>query len=177
MAVDLSLANVYNLTLGGNRTLGVPTNVVAGQQGLINVYQDTTGSRTLAYAWIYCWYGGVAGVLSTAGCTQDSLAYTVDQYATGTTTVTIATPGVATLNNHGLINGAKCQLTTTGALPTGLATATTYWIHVIDANTFHFCTSLANVAAGTYIATSGSQSGTHTLTAGKITLTLNKASA
>jgi len=175
VAVDLSLSNQFNLVLGGNRTLGAPTNVVAGQQGLINVYQDTTGSRTLAYAWMYGWAGGTAGVLSTAGCTKDMLAYSVDYYSTGTFTTTIATPGVMTKTAHGFISGQKCQLSTTGALPTGLSAATTYYIHKINADTFHLCTSLANVAAGTYIATSGSQSGTHTITSGAVTLAISKA--
>jgi hypothetical protein len=177
VALDLSSANIYNLRIGGNRTLGAPSNAVAGQQGVINIYQDQTGSRTLAYAWIYSWAGGTAGVLSTPGCSRDMLAYSVDAYNSGTVTITIATPGVATLNAHGFISGHKCQLTTTGALPTGLTANTTYWLRVIDANTFNFCTSLANVAAGTYIATSGTQSGVHTITGGTIALSLSKAIA
>ncbi|MFZ2306844.1 MAG: hypothetical protein WAW73_17495 [Rhodoferax sp.] len=175
VAVDLSLANVFNLVLGGNRTLGVPSNVVAGQQGVVNIYQDTTGSRSLAYSWCYSWAGGTAGTLSTAGCTRDMLAYSVDYYATGVFTTTIATPGVMTMASHGMISGQKWQATTTGALPTGLTASTTYYVHVIDANTFHLCTSLANVAAGTYIATSGSQSGVHTMVSCGITLALSKA--
>lgn len=175
VAVDLSAANQFNLVLGGNRTLGVPTNVVAGQQGIINVYQDTTGMRTLAYSWCYSWAGSTAGTLSTPGCTRDMLAYSVDYYATGTFTTTIATPSVMTMAGHGMTSGQKLQSTTTGALPTGLTASTTYYVHVIDANTFHLCTSLANVAAGTYIATSGAQSGVHTLVSLGITLALSKA--
>lgn len=174
VALNLSLSNQFDLVLEGNRTLGVPSNVVAGQQGIINIYQDATGSRTLAYSWIYGWAGGAAGVLSTPGCSRDMLAYSVDGFKTGAVTMTIATPCVATLAAHGLHSGHKCQMTTTGALATGLAAATTYYLHVIDANTFHFCTSLANVAAGAYIATSGSQSGTHTFTGGMIGLSLGK---
>lgn len=174
VAIDMSLANQYNLRIAGNRTLGTPTNAVAGQQGIINIYQDPTGSRTLAYSFIYAWAGGTAGTLSTPGCTRDMLAYSVDAFNTGTVTITIATPGVGTLASHGFTNGHKVQLATTGALPTGLAVATTYWLRVIDANTFNFCTSLANVAAGTYIATTGSQSGVHTLTGGSIALALSK---
>lgn len=179
VAVDISLANQFNLVLtsgvGATRALGVPTNVVAGQQGTIAVYQDTAGSRLLTYSWVYGWAGGTAGVLSTAGCTKDLLGYSVDYYSSGNFTVTIATPGVCTKNGHGYISGQKCQLSTTGALPTGLAAATTYYIHVINANDFHLCTSLANVAAGTYINTSGGQSPTHTIVCASITLNLSKA--
>ncbi len=177
VALDLSLANNYVVTLAGNRTLGNPTNAVAGQQGVILVHQDQTGSRTLAYAFLYGVAGGSALVLSTPGCSKDMIAYSVDSYFNGTATITIATPGVVTATAHGLFSGDKVQLTTTGALPTGLSASTTYYARVIDANTFNLCTSLANAAAGTYIATSGSQSGTHTLVGGGITLAIAKAVA
>jgi hypothetical protein len=176
IALDLSQGNQFQVQLAGNRTLAVPTNIVAGHIFDINVYQDTTGSRTLAYQWMYAWFGS-AGTLSTPGATQDLISGKVDAYNSATMTVTIAAPGVGTMTGHGFFSGQKCQITTTGALPTGLTASTTYFLHVIDANTFHFCTSLVNVAAGTYITTTGSQSGTHTLTGGKITLVLNKASA
>ncbi len=175
IAVDLSLGNQFNIIFGGNRTFGVPTNIKAGQQGVINCYQDVTGSRVPAFAWIYGVSAGGTLSFSTAGCTKDMLVYSVDYYGTGTTTVTIATPGVFTLNGHGFVSGQKCQLTTTGALPTGLTASTTYYVHVIDANTYHLCTSVANVTAGTYIATSGSQSGVHTIVCSSITVALSKA--
>lgn len=81
----------------------------------------------------------------------------------GTFTITIATPGVATLSSHGLQTGDAVYLTTTGALPTGLTANTLYYAIRIDANTFNLATSRANAYAGTKIATSGTQSGTHTL--------------
>lgn len=81
-----------------------------------------------------------------------------------TVTVTIAAPGVMTWTSHGLYSGQVIRLTTTGALPTGLAVNTDYFITVIDANTFRLSTTLANQVAGTYITTTGSQSGTHTAT-------------
>ena len=65
-------------------------------------------------------------------------------------------------------------MNTTGALPTGLAVWTTYYIHVISSSTFHLCTSLANVGAGTYINTTGSQSGTHTIYSIGIAVALSK---
>lgn len=83
----------------------------------------------------------------------------------GTFTVTIATPGVFTLASHGLMTGDAVYLTTTGALPTGLTANTIYYAIKIDANTFNLATSRANAYASTKIATSGSQSGTHTLRA------------
>ncbi len=81
----------------------------------------------------------------------------------GTFTVTIATPAVVTLTAHGLVTGDSVYLTTTGALPTGLSANTLYYVVKVDANTFNLATSRANAYASTKIATSGTQSGTHTL--------------
>jgi hypothetical protein len=50
IAVDASLGSKFKVTLGGNRTLGNPTNPAGdGQLLLIRVTQDGTGTRTLAY--------------------------------------------------------------------------------------------------------------------------------
>lgn len=49
IAVDASLGNYFRVTLGGNRTLGNPTNPTDGQHIIVEVIQDGTGSRTLAY--------------------------------------------------------------------------------------------------------------------------------
>jgi microcystin-dependent protein len=83
--------------------------------------------------------------------------------AVGTVTMTIATPAVVTKTAHGLQTGQMVYLTTTGALPTGLVANTAYFVIRVDANTFNLATTLANALAGTKIATTGSQSGTHTL--------------
>lgn len=82
---------------------------------------------------------------------------------TATITVTIATPAVVTWTGHGLPEGAPVVFTTSGALPTGITAGTTYYVgRSPAANTFNISTSVANAAAGTFVATSGSQSGTHT---------------
>jgi hypothetical protein len=47
IATDAALGDLYRVTLGGNRTLGVPTNPADGQKILYEVTQDGTGSRTL----------------------------------------------------------------------------------------------------------------------------------
>ncbi|MER9697673.1 hypothetical protein [Mesorhizobium sp. M0146] len=76
-----------------------------------------------------------------------------------TFTVTIASPGVVTETAHGRSTGDAIQLATTGALPTGLAAATTYFLNVIDANTYN----LRLTPEGANINTSGTQSGTHSI--------------
>lgn len=78
IAVDLSLGNFYSVTLGGNRTLGAPTNQAAGQSGVIVVTQDGTGGRTLAYNAVWKWPGGTAPTLTTAANAVDVIAYYVE---------------------------------------------------------------------------------------------------
>jgi len=101
-------------------------------------------------------------------------AVCVGPASTATITVTIATPGVVTWTAHPFSGTLPRQdicpvvFTTTGALPTGITSGTTYWVipSTITANTFQIATSVANAIAGTAVATSGTQSGTQTATAG-----------
>ncbi|WP_295133376.1 hypothetical protein [uncultured Reyranella sp.] len=72
-------------------------------------------------------------------------------------TVTIADPGVITRKAHGLIVGDKVTFATTGALPTGLAVDTWYYVVQTSQDTFQ----VSATDGGTAITTSGSQSGTH----------------
>jgi hypothetical protein len=75
---DFALANNFSVTLGGNRTLANPTNLTAGQSGVIKVTQDGTGSRTLAYGSNWDFAGGTAPTLTTTANAVDILAYYVD---------------------------------------------------------------------------------------------------
>ena len=77
IATDLALSNHFSVTLGGNRTLGQPTNQVAGQSGSIFVTQDGTGTRTLAYHADWKWVGGTAPTLSTTAAAVDRIDYIV----------------------------------------------------------------------------------------------------
>lgn len=47
VATDASLGNHFRVTLGGNRTLGNPTNPTDGQKCTWEIIQDGTGSRTI----------------------------------------------------------------------------------------------------------------------------------
>lgn len=62
--------------------------------------------------------------------------------------------------------GCAVTLTSTGTLPAGLATSTTYFVIRVDQNagTFKLATSLANADAGTAIDITSAGSGTHTIT-------------
>jgi hypothetical protein len=53
IATDASLGKTFTVTLGGNRTLGAPTNPTNGQKIIYRIKQDATGSRTLAYNAIF----------------------------------------------------------------------------------------------------------------------------
>ncbi len=74
IAVDTSLANSYKVTLGGNRTLGAPTNLVDGMKFDIVITQDGTGSRTLAYNAVWKFPLGIVPTLSTAAGAVDILS-------------------------------------------------------------------------------------------------------
>lgn len=74
---DFSLANYFTLTIGGNRTLANPTNLVAGQGGSIFIIQDGTGNRTLSLGSYFKFANGVIPPLSTAAGTVDRLDYLV----------------------------------------------------------------------------------------------------
>jgi len=80
----------------------------------------------------------------------------------GTISVSINSPAVVTANAHGLQVGDQVYFTTTGALPTGMSPNTLYYVIAAGygANSFEFSASRGGAAVNT----SGSQSGTHTMT-------------
>lgn len=75
---DMNAANNFSVTLGGSRTLANPTNITAGQSGVIVITQDGTGSRTLAYGSYWKFPGGTAPTLTTTASAVDVLAYYVE---------------------------------------------------------------------------------------------------
>jgi hypothetical protein len=76
IAVDMATFINAAVTLGGNRTLGNPTNPKVGQSGFIRLIQDGTGSRTLAFGGNWKRPGGAATLTTTAGAI-DVLEYQV----------------------------------------------------------------------------------------------------
>jgi hypothetical protein len=114
---------------------------------------------TKAYADGLVITGGAEATNTTRGnvLLSESPALTI-----GTCTISIATPAVISFVAHGLVEGDSIKLTTTGALPTGLTAGNTYFVMAtgLTANTFQVSATLGGVA----INTSGTQSGSHTLT-------------
>ena len=88
-----------------------------------------------------------------------TFAYTDDGLSM-TATITVANPGVITCFAHGLTVGRRVGFTTTGTLPTGITASTIYYVaSVPTADTL----TIAATSGGSAIATSGTQSGVHTL--------------
>lgn len=79
IAVDFNTLVNAQVTLGGNRTLGNPTNAsgAVGRCGTIYITQDATGSRTLSYSSNWKFAGGTAPTLTTTGGAVDALSYCV----------------------------------------------------------------------------------------------------
>jgi hypothetical protein len=73
VAVDWASGINFTVTLAGNRTLGNPTNGKPGQWRRVQITQDATGSRTLAYGGQYLHPGSTEPVLSTAANAVDTL--------------------------------------------------------------------------------------------------------
>lgn len=83
----------------------------------------------------------------------------------GNVTITIASPGVFTLANHGLKYRDSVKFSTTGQLPTGIVAGVTYYVTFggLTTNTFQV-SATQTPAGGTPINTSGTQSGIHSVT-------------
>lgn len=77
IAVNMSTFLNAKVTLGGNRTLGQPSNAKIGQSGAIRIIQDGTGSRTLAYHADWKFPYGSDPTLTTTASATDILFYHV----------------------------------------------------------------------------------------------------
>lgn len=107
--------------------------------------------------------------------------------AVGATTLIGATKAISAPNTttdamtataHGKLTGfGPVRLANSGgALPTGLAGSTDYWLIVVDANTVKFASSQANALANTPVDITAAGSGTHTMRCTMQTLADNMAS-
>lgn len=92
-------------------------------------------------------------------------AITADNPANQNFADTDVTPANDTIDitSHGFLDGTLVTLTTSGTLPTGLATSTDYYVIVVDADTIKLASSQANALAGTPIDITGAGSGSSTV--------------
>lgn len=123
--------------------------ILATLTGMITPY----AGRTAPIGWQLC--DGTALLRST-----DSALFAVIA-PSKTVTITIASPAVLTATAHGFVAGDKVSFTTTGALPTGLAVNTDYYVIATGLTTDNFRVSTSR--GGSAVNTSGSQSGVHTI--------------
>jgi hypothetical protein len=168
-------ANGFNLNVFNGSQIVVYTN----NGTTVNAF-DTNGFKTASTAAFGFTdtgdpSGGIDTILTRRGAANLRFGAADVGATTATVTITIATPGVVTWTRHTLSTGTPVVFTTTGALPTGITSGTTYYAVVVDTNTFQIASSVANAIAATptVITTSGSQSGTHTGTRYNITQRLS----
>lgn len=71
---DYNTSSFYTVTLGGNRTMNFPTNMMNGAGFRFVLTQDGTGSRTVTWATGYQWAGGTAPTLTTTAAHYDVIS-------------------------------------------------------------------------------------------------------
>lgn len=69
--IDAEASDCQQLTLTGNRTMGIPTNPADGQQIDLLVLQDATGARTLTWNSVFLFEGGLQPTLASAPAAAD----------------------------------------------------------------------------------------------------------
>jgi hypothetical protein len=74
---DFAAANNFSLTLGHNATLANPTNLTAGQSGVIFITQDASTAYTLAFGSYWDFSGGTAPSVTSTLSAVDCLVYAV----------------------------------------------------------------------------------------------------
>ena len=143
VVITVTNATTFTYTSGVSGTI----TVVAATAGRVVPDSKITVSAT---------QGGAALTLSTASGTMTAVAGgELDA------TITIATPGVVTTTAHGFALNDVIRFKTTGTLPGGLSANINYFVQSTPtSDTFTLATS-PGAASG--ITTSGSQTGTHTV--------------
>lgn len=106
-----------------------------------------------------CSYKAVSSDPATVAACQNSFDLTL-----GAVTISVDNPATLTFATpHGLTSRQEVFLRTSGVLPTGLVPNTTYFVGIVDSLRVRLASSAANLDSGIFIATSGTQSGAHTL--------------
>ena len=75
ITLDFRTGNNFTTTLTGNTTFANPSNLAAGQSGIVFVIQDGTGSRTAAFGSYWDFSDGTAPTLSTGVNAVDMIAW------------------------------------------------------------------------------------------------------
>ena len=75
ISLDFRTANNFTVTLTGNTTFANPSNLAAGQSGILFILQDGTGGRTAAFGSYWDFPDGTAPTLSTGVNAVDMIAW------------------------------------------------------------------------------------------------------
>ena len=75
ITLDFRTANNFSTTLTGNVTFANPSNISAGQSGVLFITQDSNGSRTAAFGSYWDFSDGTAPTLSTGANAVDMIAW------------------------------------------------------------------------------------------------------
>ena len=90
-AINLGTANNFSMTLTGSLTLNNPSNITAGQSGVIFITQDGTGGRTVAFGSYWSFADGTAPTITATASAKSALYYvcrtTTDIFVTSTLNV------------------------------------------------------------------------------------------
>ena len=75
ITLDFRTGNNFSTTLTGNTTFANPSNISAGQSGVLFITQDSNGSRTAAFGSYWDFSDGTAPTLSTGAAAVDMIAW------------------------------------------------------------------------------------------------------
>lgn len=78
IAVDMLLSNNFTHTFTENTTLANPTNMVAGQSGIISFTQHASSPKTLAFGSYWDFVGGTVPSVTASNGAFDTLVYFVE---------------------------------------------------------------------------------------------------
>ncbi len=155
-----------------------PATPTTSLTGVLQAAQEPahTGDMTNSAGSLTTTVSSVTGTTTNDNAAAGKVGEYVQSFArnsTATVTFTNASPTVVTHTAHGMTaannNCSVVSFTNSGgALPTGITSATsgppgtTYFVSIIDTNTYHIASSVANCLAGTFVNTSSTGSGTQT---------------
>ena len=162
---NLLFQPVYDVTTN-NSGIMHGGNVSPAYKSIINASAFTAAATVAPCVLVLVDMIGFYRLTTVTTTTAQSTTNTLMNFAT----MTCGTNNILTLASTGsnlalnLLPYTRVQFTTSGTLPTGLSTATNYFVIKLTDSTISVATSYANAVAGTVVSvTSGTGSGTHNL--------------
>lgn len=145
-------ANASNIQHGGN--------VSPDYKYICNATSFSAAATTMPSVMMLIDIVGFIRVTSVTTTSSQAITNTLAQFSTFTAD---AGTDIVTHTNINLMPYTRVQLSTSGTLPAGLATATNYYVIKVTDLTCKFATSYANAVAGTAIDITDAGSGTHNI--------------